>query len=306
MWVFDAPQGVVPDVEWDKPFQAADLKQICNQVQAIQTNDSTIVVIFHKTSDTQMVQETLTAANYCHLQNLCWYKGATHQTKTPVSSYTNSWEIATIGFLPHRNKAKWNMDKDPKMRHNFIECKAVTKYHRDSDGKVINPCQKPPDIMKWLCQNHLSPGSTLLVVGAGAGGEISGAVQACCNVVAVESDTKQYDALQAVLVKHIAVRETALQKSAERNIDADQDGAGEDEKRDVIVVDDTEQKLDVICNECAQKIEKEGLDMTRVCFNCKLDAPLHINCAEKVDDGYLCHTCYRKMASDEQQGSMPY
>ena len=306
MWVFDAPQGVVPGVEWDQPFQAEDLTRICNQVQAIQTNDSTIVVIFHKTSDSQMVADTLGAANYCHLQNLCWYKGETHQTKTPVSSYTNSWEIATIGFQPNRNKVAWNMEKDPSKRHNFIECKAVTRYHRDSDGKVINPCQKPPDIMRWLCQNHLSPGSTLLVVGAGAGGEIAGAVQACCNVVAVERDTRQYDALQSVLVKHIAVRENALLKAAERNNNSDNDDVERDQQSEVVGGDDTEKKLDVTCIECSQKITSEGLNVSRVCKNCALDAPLHINCAEQVKDGFLCHTCYRKEAEDEQQGSLTY
>ena len=191
------------------------------------------------------------------------------------------------------------MSTDPKKRHNYIACKPVSTYARDDDGVVINPCQKPPEIMKWLCSNHLAPGSTVLVIGAGAGGEVIGAVQACCNVVAVEKDKRQFDALQSILVSMVTSSEVAMERTQKANYvegsEASSSAAGSD-----VSFDDSEKATNVTCLECGQLIDPAAVDVNRVCSVCKVSGPLHEGCCAQLKDGsYMCHSCYESQAYEQ-------
>jgi len=64
--------------------------------------------------------------------------------------------------------------------------------------------------MELLLKNHTNPGDWVLVVGAGAGGEVLGAIAAGLNVVAVERDPRQFKALKGRLNQLVVENEANL------------------------------------------------------------------------------------------------
>jgi hypothetical protein len=170
------------------------MDRIIKQVQAANNNANYFIFFWHSPQQTEMVMNALKKNSFQEMQHIYWYK-SNHFTPTPVSSYTSSVEMATIGFYVCRKNVPWNVSTDARKRHNHITLPTLTNYEKDAAGEKVNNCQKPPGLMKWICGNHCAPNSTVLVIGPGAGGEVLGAVSAGCNVVAIESDERQFDCL---------------------------------------------------------------------------------------------------------------
>ena len=57
----------------------------------------------------------------------------------------------------------------------------------------INPAQKPEALAQHFCHHHIPVGGTILIIGAGAGGSVFGALRSGVNVVAVENDNFQFE-----------------------------------------------------------------------------------------------------------------
>ena len=241
------------------------------------------------------------AEGYCQLTQFYWYKGREHQTKTPVSSYTNSVEMGTIGFRPDRSRCSWQMGNDPRNRQNHFECKGVTKYFKDEDGTIINPCQKPPELMRWLCGNHLPAGSRVLILGAGSGGDIIGAVQSCCNVVAVELNTHQFECLKTTLVKYSTLAETSVAHGTSSANRVEDEASSLNVSTSTQGDEDDDEQHKSVCPECGISFPLAEINPRRVCSQCVAPAPLHENCAEAMSDGtWLCHTCYESNVPTEE------
>jgi hypothetical protein len=298
---FDAPYNELK-CNWEYQITEDILVRILKQIQAVHLGDWQICAIMHKPTDTPIVMSALEKQGYCQMNQFYWYKGKEHQTKTPVSSYTSSVEIGTIGFLPDRSKCKWFMGTDPRKRQNHFEFKGVTKYYKYDNGEIVNPCQKPPELLRWLCGNHLSVGSTVLVLGSGSGADVIGATQSCCNVVTVERDQKQFDRLQTTLVKYASLNEAVQQEAetdekegssatGEANVEGADDASGEEE--------DTPPSS--VCPECTGKLVHDEDSVRILCSQCVAPAPLHKNCAREMPDGtWLCLTCFEKIQDAEE------
>ena len=262
-----------------------------------------IFAIMHKPLDCQIVMQSFDQEGYVQMQQMFWHKEG-HQTKTPECSYTNSVEMMTVGFKPDRSKCGWNMGHDPRNRHNFFECKGVTNYFKYEDGTIVNPCQKPPGLLRWLCKNHLHAGSTVLIIGAGSGADIIGATQACCNVVAVELDEKQFGRLQTTLVKYSSATEAKL------GLDEEDDDSPQDKRlslgsRNSAEEDDNDdEEGSCVCPVCMVKLPHSAVDLDRVCSQCNNGLPLHINCVHKLNSGlWICLSCYQENAEQSDEGA---
>lgn len=202
--MFDSPYGITNE-EWDVQLTLDDLVTQAKQIDAATNNPSMVWLIWHKPTDSHLIKEAMTNRNYKELQNIFWYKTKQYSS-TQVSSYTNAVEMATVGFLPCREKVTWNVNLNPRQRHNFIEIPAVTTHAKHADGTIINPCEKPPELTRWFVSNHAIPGSHVLVIGGGAGGDVIGAALAGMNVVCVEKDERQFLALQKTLIQFVDSR----------------------------------------------------------------------------------------------------
>ena len=292
---FDAPQNILNKiVDWEYQLDQIFLNKLFKQVNACDTGNWQVFVIMHKFTDSKLVHDSLKTNGYQQMQPIFWYKTPEHKGSGPVSSYTSAVECGTIGFKPHAAACGFFMSTDPRKRHNHFTHKSVTSYFKDSDGNVVNPTENPPELLQWLCNNHLEPSSNVLIIGAGSGSDIIGAARACCNVVAVENNQRQFENCQIRLIDYVdteykAMCEAANRENVESNATSQQQFATLQNPDHVF--NSQPSTGEVICLACANVIEPEGLDPTRVCFNCSVQGPLHEGCCSLTPDGYLCTTC---------------
>ena len=121
--------------------------------------------------------------------------------------------FCVLRYFPGPSSCRIKLDTDPRKRPNVFTCKSVTKYTKDSDGVVLNACQKPHELSQWLFDNHCMPGEYICNIGPGSGGDILGALMNGNSVVAVESDKHQWEQLRRIALKWSS-DETALLKRA--------------------------------------------------------------------------------------------
>jgi hypothetical protein len=164
---FDAPHDVL-DESWERQISTEELKRIYSQFRASTTSETGVVIILHKPDDSLIVKEFFKNVNVLQPQHLFWHK-TNHQTPTSPNLLVNSVEMGTVGYFPRANDVSNNFAKDPHLRHNFIDTPQLTKYELYDNNDKVNSSQKPPALMKWLCSLYAKPGSTVLVLGAGAG-----------------------------------------------------------------------------------------------------------------------------------------
>ena len=292
-FVWDMPYGY--DLfTFDKQLVMSELTKALKQFDALQSQDHYIALLMHKPEDTNMVTEALRDRQYQHIDHLFWYKPG-HQVSGPVKSYTNAVEMMTIGFYKDRNSVNWNVDADPLKRHNLIQLPPLTTLTKDSNGQPINVTEKPPGVVEWVLRNHCPPGSTVMIAGTGAGGDVKGAIQAGLNVVGVEVDEKMYKASLPVIAKFIQEMD-AEPEEIQGSLDVDDE---------VKVIEEWTAEVNwspekgrkkgavlVACDQCGYEITAEQKESAIVCKYCE-DSPLcHDECLKAIpgdaDKGYVC------------------
>ena len=273
---FDMPYGIT-DEHWDNVHDKGKLLKILKQVGASQELDKYVIVLYHHIRQSQTVYEAMTEVGCKSISNLYWHK-TDHWTPTPLYQYTSSIEVLTIGFIPNVEESQVRLPEDPKLRMNFIQCPSVSPKSEDANGIIVNPCEKPPDIMHWICGNHCMPGQNVLVIGSGANGDVKGAVMAGCNVVAVESDKRQYECVSSILVpweakmiKQMEVErlsQSALKKSSQLSQQSAQPEVGAAH----VSSNQSTVAVELFCIVCGEKFEE-----TDIHFECADDRCGNLN-----------------------------
>ena len=242
------------------------------------------------------------------MQHLYWYKGREHTAPAQVRSYVNAVEMMTIGFFPNKSTAGWSVNKDPRKRHNFIQQSGPRSYVKTISGEVLNQAQKPRFLMNKIVSEHVPLGGNVLVVGAGAGGDVMGALDAGCNVVAVESNKLQYSYLQATLQKEVerlgAHDDDAQQAAEEEEEQETQMSAGQLSQQPQHSLSNSSAAESVLldCVDCGEQTAPSGV-LQRVCYKCDIQGPLCANCSvqEIGKDEWLCQS----HAPADQQNTQP-
>lgn len=135
--LFDTPYGFTTE-DWDVPLTAPDLDRICKQIGAAQQMEYYPFFLFHNPVHTHIVKFVLEQNGFIDVQHFYWHK-TNHSSQTQVSSYTNSVEMASIGFYGGKVKCRWKISKDPHKRHNFIDVESV-KACININEELVNPC----------------------------------------------------------------------------------------------------------------------------------------------------------------------
>ena len=231
------------------------------------------------------------------MQHLFWYKGSKHTAPAQVRSYVSTVEMMTIGFFPNKASAGWSVDVDPRKRHNFIQQAGPRVYVKTTSGEVLNQAQKPRFLMNKMVSEHVPLGGNVLVVGAGAGGDVMGALDAGCNVVAVESNALQYSYLQATLqkeVRRLGEQEEERRLALEEEVvpgtqDLSSQPASSSQPGSMNSTADETKLVD--CLECGETNAPSGL-LERVCIQCEIKGPMCERCSVQVpgSDEWLCQT----------------
>ena len=179
---------------WDMAPTQQMLADISKQYDAVNNSQLSVIILWHALKHHTMVLAMLKERLYQQEIDCHWYK--TDQTCVgPVSAHTLAVETFTVAFRTDRNNYPWNLSKNPVERHNLISCPSVVNHALDNGGQEINVTEKPAAVTKQIFATHTNPGTWVVIVGAGAGGDVKGALMAGCNVVAVERDERQYKAL---------------------------------------------------------------------------------------------------------------
>jgi hypothetical protein len=222
---FDAPYNVLPNTPWEFQITAKWLMAIFRQISAASTENWATIVIMHKMADSAIVLDAMQQGGLTQMIPFAWVKDG-HHSQTPQSSLTSVFEVGTVGYKPDRTKVKWGgATADPRGRRNVIEAKPVSSFFKAADGEPINICQKPPEIIQYFTNMHVPPGGHVLIIGFGSGAEILGALDCDVNVVGIDSDLRQFEAVKTVLV-HKYERELKLQKELAKEFGNSQTVAG--------------------------------------------------------------------------------
>jgi hypothetical protein len=213
-----------------------------------------------------------------------------------IKEYTFNVETGLMAFNPSRAASKWNVQmKNPRDRYNSFVIPPVFKKATHRDGKIVNPAQKPQALLKAMLDRHMSPGSTVLVLTAGAGGEILGALSHGCNVVACESDEVQYDYLVGMLTKMANDADVALAATRKKLVAAADEAKTDGEHVatldaiDAFSRDDPQLGLtseDLFCSKCFTNVHSSSNSLLR--------------CEEKDCATTICQKCSveKKWCSD--------
>jgi hypothetical protein len=284
--------------KYDLKLSKSFCTQVYQQFDAVRSNDNHVTVNFCSPQDLCMVSEVMKERKYSNVENLYWFKPGQTMTGTP-KSYTPAVETGLIGFYPSSDDIPWYTSADPVKRHNVLHHPSVKTLAKNAVGGAINVTEKPPALAKWILGNHCEPGSTVLIVGAGAGGDIVGAVQANLNVVAVEVDRMQFEALRAHLEFLVSTKknEILIKEVAKRKQD---DSDDEDEHVEIgfaPTMSPQKSKVavaEVVCYNCEKELSPTiGNAPVKVCAVCK--KRMCDTCGnEKENDGksfIVCDPC---------------
>eukprot|EP00457_Paulinella_chromatophora_P009007 gb/GEZN01009058.1/.p1 GENE.gb/GEZN01009058.1/~~gb/GEZN01009058.1/.p1 ORF type:complete len:192 (-),score=59.58 gb/GEZN01009058.1/:122-697(-) len=117
-----------------------------------------------------------------------------------------------------------HLKANPLLRHNIVQIPINKTKVKDSNGEVVNPFEEPPQLTKKLMRMFMSPGKTAIVVCAGVGSEIIGALQAGVSIVATECDPTQF--------LHCKARVKKLCEGNEEDVEEEKEGTMVESARD--------------------------------------------------------------------------
>jgi hypothetical protein len=207
--IMDPPFGLnLAIAGWDSPELAmnfVNMKKLLQQIAAINTCNKVFLATYFKTREDKEIANALEDAGFTAVTNLYLYKSG-HQA-TGTNNYLFAVDGMLIAFLPVRKDGIWSLCPNPMLRHNLFIQQRVLQKQKRADGNVVNEHEKHPSVAKGLLECHSTPGSTVLIPFAGAGGEVVGAIYAQRDVVAFESDPDQFICLKSRLTLLAATEE---------------------------------------------------------------------------------------------------
>jgi hypothetical protein len=150
-----------------------------------------------------MVRDALQSENFKNITDFYWHKKG-HKGNQIQRALTPAVECATIAHYRSLGKCDVrNMPADPRERHNLLTVPHVTAFALDASQQKINAAEKPRALAHFFLDHYCPVGGNVLVIGAGAGGDVFGALDGGANVVAVERDPVQFNAFPATATKKI-------------------------------------------------------------------------------------------------------
>ena len=191
MVIFDMPYGFfdTKEVPWDIPLTKAAVVTMIQQLAAVIVNDDCIGWFWINPDHYHMMKKCLAQGGWKCQVPFGWYKP--NSNVHGVLKYIPSFEQAIVATKGDRSSVWRNWSSDFHDRHNHVTMNGVTSFYKH-EGKVVNPAQKPVQLMQKMIERHCAPGSTVLVIGFGSGTDLIASLSARCHVIGVEADEFQY------------------------------------------------------------------------------------------------------------------
>jgi hypothetical protein len=271
------------------------------QFDAIQSADTYVIVNWHTPRDTATVLSAMERMHTHDYDHIFWHKVGNTAINQPKERIVKSVEMCTVGYYPSQAETKWLLsEEDPKKRHNHITLPSVRKLATGPNNIPINATEKPWELSYRILKMFCHIGSNVLIIGAGAGGDVMGAINAGMNVYAVEKDRVQYDALK-VHLNTMLDRYTTLYDQGKNIIENDSDEEDEEEHEDpkVTPAPAATNVLETLLTQSSQskKDTSEGKDkgsddedILHMCPKCNTDFETNdeLVFCQYCDDKYKC------------------
>ena len=300
--VLPSATPAIPNVEWDIQVTENGLNNMLKQADALNSLDAYTVAFICKPMDISLVTTVLTNRGFGNITYLYWHKTG-HQTPTPNRQYTSSVEIIVLGFKNLR-QCYVRLDSNPINRHNHVEIRAVTTRLKDQYGNDCNMTQKPWELSRMLATNHCNPGHSVLVIGAGAGGDMFGAASAGREVYAVEKDVRQFE----ILAKEMS-RLCETQKASNVKIFGKEDVQSQlTAGHTTNTIKEFSERKTIVCVECGVVSGRDGDQINRIpCSGC---GPRKHYCDKEpcsyvVDGVKYCNEHYQETLAQSQVLCIP-
>lgn len=199
MLYIDAPYGRY--APWDtRAFDMPDYIRLFKQMEAMTDRENWIAVVWSDRDSCAEVSKAMKEQAFKSQSDIVWYKF--NQNQEGTQSLTRAVEYGTVGFKDGRKQVQWYMSANPTERHNMAVGGTMRRLHKRSNGNSVNAYQKPPYLSRHIVKSWLAPGSTVVVGGVGAGGDVEGLISAGMNVVGFENDLEQCKELLSIWNKY--------------------------------------------------------------------------------------------------------
>jgi hypothetical protein len=152
------------------------------QVKAVNTQDKCFFFSWCMPGQYAMFEKVLLEHGYESPHSFTWYK--------------SNQNVKGTNFPNREAASEWNVSRNPMKRHNIIIGPSLKMYwKKDGTEEPLNLYEKPGWVAGEIAVDHLKPGSTVVVPGAGAGGTVTGLLNRGMNVYAFERDPDQWSGL---------------------------------------------------------------------------------------------------------------
>ena len=202
--------------DWDVLLSDAEVALFFQQLAIMNTAAAHTLFLHIHPKDVGRMWSAMESNGYQHVHMMYVYKPQ-HNT-VGTHQYLNAVDQVIVGYNPSRELAKpYFSNPNPLFRHNLLY--SHSSHHKRSmpasgNMSVVNVTEKHPGISMQLGRVHSSPGGRALVIGAGSGSEVIGFNRAGLDVVALEKDPHQFQAICARLVSEQENVETVDEKVA--------------------------------------------------------------------------------------------
>ena len=198
LW-FDATMGLKKG-DWDVKWSKEQFETLFRQMDASSTNRNYMVVVNMWPADNHILVGALRECGFRHEKCITWYK--INQNREGTKEVICATEFYWFAFRSTQRGTPFFMPANPMQRHNILVGPTNSTYHKNKAGGKINQTQKPPYVSREIAKAFLEPGSTVIVVGIGAGGDVEGLVSAGMNVIGFEMDAEQFQDVQPIWKKY--------------------------------------------------------------------------------------------------------
>jgi hypothetical protein len=275
------------DSTWDIQMTKEELVLILRQVGVCQDHleNHYTIVLWHQSSDTKMVRDALKEENFKNISDFYWHKVG-HKGNQIQRAWTPAVECATIAHYKSQNECiVRDMPADPRNRHNLIEVPHLTSFALNTSQLKINAAEKPRALAQFFVDHFCPGGGNVLVIGAGAGGDVFGALDGGANVVAVEKDPVQFNAFPATATKKLQVEYDKMEEQAQIQHDDDDTSSSASQASaaappvpqqglQLSLAGPARLDMDKQCTSCGMDLTPDDIQKNIQCAVCEFKGPL--------------------------------
>lgn len=218
--VIDPPYGVT-NAPWDKVgWKMFDFETCFRQINSASNNPLMSIVTFCAIQQYNDVVAAYRATGWQFPQFVVWHKkskpadgghGGVRFNNT-CEYMVWAWKNSPVNGI-FRYPAGSQLKKDLWIHPHIC---GEHQFKSSDDGKIVNPCQKPSELLERIIEYHSNPGGMILDLCAGSHALLFACLRKGRTCISVESDKRQHQAALAHWNVVMADMKEARQKEIRR------------------------------------------------------------------------------------------